>query len=477
MGATVTVLGRKKNLSSLLQYIANPKDKKKCVAVTGIECIEPDEDGSLKDTLEEMNMLRSLNKSIDVTQAYHVVHSFDKEESKRLSQKEMHKIAVEFAQKAFPNCQMLVASHADKEHFHTHIAINNIDKETLKRIRIDPKDIKNIQQINDQVLKKHNLEPVDMDYYNNLEKRKNMYSTGAKKLKDGQKNAQEVVQNAVDEVLLDSKVTSFKDFSDKLAKDFNIEVYKFSKNSDKLGYVLYRDEINFFERREELTKLGKTKALRKKREVYVEKTFSARKLGKRYALEAINNQLSINAKAQDMTSSDRNTKKTNNTLILRDCVMSDVALQLNGANYYDTNAWYNSAEKFVLDDNIVDSKFADNDYVGKFYNRHKSEIENKIDDMSELIESDRKHIIKSSDTDSIAYKRETSKLAYKLTVTDLKNDIDNRKFEVPSVDYLVKKLNYFVHDDVKMARAKKDFEYLQKQIEYQKQSNFYDMDF
>ena len=112
MGASITSLGRKKSLSSLLQYVANPSKKEKCVAVSGINCSE-----ELQKTLQQMNRTRTkLNHSKDITQAYHLVHSFDRDTSKKLNKEVMHAIAVEFAEKSFPNCQVFVASHNDKKH-------------------------------------------------------------------------------------------------------------------------------------------------------------------------------------------------------------------------------------------------------------------------------------------------------------------------------------------------------------------------
>lgn len=290
MGATITSKGRKKNLSSLLQYAANPSKKEKCVAVSGINCSDDSEEA-----LQEMNLVRTkMNKSKDIAQAFHVIHSFDKSTSKELSIDKMHEIAVEFAEKAFPNSQIIVASHNDKDHFHSHLVINNINMETCKRLRIDPKDLELMRKINDQVLNEHGLESVNNEYYENLEKRTNLYSNDPSKMKYGKINYQEFVQNAIEATLEKCEVNSFEDFSDHLAKEYNIEVYQFSKTNNKLGYVLYKQGVNFYERRGELITLGRDKQSRKEKSQYVERTFSARKLGKRYSFESVSEQLEKN---------------------------------------------------------------------------------------------------------------------------------------------------------------------------------------
>ncbi|WP_231130289.1 relaxase/mobilization nuclease domain-containing protein [Enterococcus gallinarum] len=88
MGATITSKGRKKNLSSLLQYAANPSKKEKCVAVSGINCSDDSEEA-----LQEMNLVRTkMNKSKDIAQAFHVIHSFDKSKFFREVKGKMHSL-------------------------------------------------------------------------------------------------------------------------------------------------------------------------------------------------------------------------------------------------------------------------------------------------------------------------------------------------------------------------------------------------
>ncbi len=144
------------------------------------------------------------------------------------------------------------------------------------------------------LLKSHGVEPIDNEYYDALFRRNNIYSNDPSKLKKKQMNYQQVIQGAIDDVLRDKIITSFEKLSDTLAKNHDIEVYKFSKNSNKLGYVLYKKEANFYENREKFIFLGEDKASRKIRESYVEKTFSAKKLGKGYELESIDKELDYN---------------------------------------------------------------------------------------------------------------------------------------------------------------------------------------
>lgn len=459
MGATITSKGRKKNLSSLLQYAANPSKKEKCVAVSGINCSDDSEEA-----LQEMNLVRTkMNKSKDIAQAFHVIHSFDKSTSKELSIDKMHEIAVEFAEKAFPNSQIIVASHNDKDHFHSHLVINNINMETCKRLRIDPKDLELMRKINDQVLNEHGLESVNNEYYENLEKRTNLYSNDPSKMKYGKINYQEFVQNAIEATLEKCEVNSFEDFSDHLAKEYNIEVYQFSKTNNKLGYVLYKQGVNFYERRGELITLGRDKQSRKEKSQYVERTFSARKLGKRYSFESVSEQLEKNLEESHIK---------NFFNMEREQVMS----LISGVNYKtgELNV------PFVELDSIAQKQFSDREGDEKFikYDDFLREVDKHfVNTMS--LEDDQEYTIKLH----TGVNPQTLRSAKSKTISIKKTDqkelfLPAKGFEncshTPSAKQIHYQISRIMNDDVKMYRAKKDYEFTQQMIENQqkRQQNF-----
>lgn len=463
MGATITSKGRKKNLSSLLQYAANPSKKEKCVAVSGINCSDDSEEA-----LQEMNLVRTkMNKSKDIAQAFHVIHSFDKNISKKLSIEEMHNIAVEFAEKAFPNSQIIVASHNDKDHFHSHLVINNIDMETCKRLRIDPKDLGRMRKINDQTLIDHGLEPVDNDYYENLEKRTNLYSNDPSKLKDGKVNYQAFVQNAIETVLANSEVNSFESFSDCLAKNHNIEVYHFSKNSSKLGYVLYKDDVDFYSKREELISLGKDKVSRKEKNKYVERTFSARKLGQAFSLENVEKQLDKNLE--------------NSHLEKFSSLTQDQLLALGIDFNYKTGELN---EPFVELDEVAQKQFKDYPVDNKFLvYREFLSLTDKHFNSTIYPEEDKEYEIKLHTHIDKRTLRSTKSKKMAIKKTDTKSLFLPEEGYVncshtPSAKELHYQISNVINDDAKMYRAKRDYEFTQRVIENQQQrSTDFDIEF
>ena len=459
MGATITSKGRKKNLSSLLQYAANPSKKEKCVAVSGINCSDDSEEA-----LQEMNLVRTkMNKSKDIAQAFHVIHSFDKSTSKELSIDKMHEIAVEFAEKAFPNSQIIVASHNDKDHFHSHLVINNINMETCKRLRIDPKDLELMRKINDQVLNEHGLESVNNEYYENLEKRTNLYSNDPSKMKYGKINYQEFVQNAIEATLEKCEVNSFEDFSDHLAKEYNIEVYQFSKTNNKLGYVLYKQDVNFYERRDELITLGREKQSRKEKSQYVERTFSARKLGKKYSFESVFERLEKNLEETHM----------NNFV---DLDTEQIIALASGVDYKtgELNV------PFVELDSIAQKQFSDHEGAKKIikYDDFLREVDRHYANTISL-EDDQEYTIKLHTDVNPRTLRSTKSKTILVKKTDQKElFLPAEGFKncshTPSAKQIHYQISRIMNDDVKMYRAKKDYEFTQQMIENQqkRQQNF-----
>lgn len=456
MGASVTSLGRKKNLSSLIYYVSSPAKKEKCVAVTGINCHDETEKA-----LIQMNRTRTkMNQSKDTTQAYHVVHSFDKQTSKELTHEEMHTIAVQFAEKSFPNCQVLVASHNDQEHFHSHLVINNIDLETGKRIRIDPKDLERMRNINDETLLENDLKPIDNSYFENLNKRKNIYSNEPSRLRMNQVNHQEVVQEAIESALNDSKVHTFESLADELAKNHHIEVYRYSKNSNKLGYVLYKEDSNFYDNREEFILLGRNKETRKEKESYIERTFSARKLGTDYSFEQIENRLRENLNQfhyDNIFNSDVSNKQVlalgsgvNFETGELDIPFVEISCSVKGQFKHPIGEDLSFSYSDFL--SVVDKHF-DSTIYQEDDNEYEIKLHTHVDPLT----------LKSKKYQKVNVNKSDEKQMYHPEKGFIQSP------HTPSAKELHHQISRIVNDDLKMHRAKKDYEFTQRVIDNQQQ--------
>ena len=73
-------------------------------------------------------MLASFKKT-DGRQFYHFVQSFSEDDN--LTPEEANTIGVEFAQKQFPDFEVLVATHIDTDHLHNHLVVNSVSCDEL----------------------------------------------------------------------------------------------------------------------------------------------------------------------------------------------------------------------------------------------------------------------------------------------------------------------------------------------------------
>ncbi|MDE6728557.1 MAG: relaxase/mobilization nuclease domain-containing protein, partial [Oscillospiraceae bacterium] len=132
-----------------LTYILNPEKTDGLVLTSSLNCLV-DPDGAYFNM--KMVYERFSGKSFDEpipksgkgrVKAIHYIQSFDPKD--KISPELAHRIAKAFTLKVFgKDSQVVIATHVDKEHIHTHFIVNtygvdghkfNDNKETLKKIR------------------------------------------------------------------------------------------------------------------------------------------------------------------------------------------------------------------------------------------------------------------------------------------------------------------------------------------------------
>ncbi|MEE1282056.1 MAG: relaxase/mobilization nuclease domain-containing protein [Acutalibacteraceae bacterium] len=116
--------------------------------VSGINC---DGENALKEFI-------ATKRSYDKTNGmnfYQYVQSFSPEEN--ISHQKAHELALEFAEKAWTGYEVLVATHCEAEHIHSHFVINSVSFESGKKLRQNPNTLKTLRALSDEICRKHNL--------------------------------------------------------------------------------------------------------------------------------------------------------------------------------------------------------------------------------------------------------------------------------------------------------------------------------
>ena len=89
------------------------------------------------------------------TYFYHYVQSFSPDEA--VTPQEVNAIGLEFAARAWPGHEVLVATHIDRAHVHNHFVINSVNHETGMKLRQSPKTLQLLRQLSDEICSAHGL--------------------------------------------------------------------------------------------------------------------------------------------------------------------------------------------------------------------------------------------------------------------------------------------------------------------------------
>lgn len=158
--ATVTYIRESKQsisaMKSVIDYCCQDKKVYDEISnqrlVIGINC---DGENAFK---EFMATKKSYGKT-DGMNFYQYVQSFSPEEN--ITPHQAHEIAIEFAEKAWTGYEVLVATHCDVQHIHSHFVINSVSFENGKKLRQNPNTLKSLRALSDEICRHHNLSTLE----------------------------------------------------------------------------------------------------------------------------------------------------------------------------------------------------------------------------------------------------------------------------------------------------------------------------
>ena len=96
----------------------------------------------------------SYNKN-DGIQFYHYTQSF--KDGENISPKMAHEIAIKFAKEHYSDYEVLIATHIDNEHLHSHFIINSVSFETGKKLHQPPNTLRKLRLTSDNICKEYGL--------------------------------------------------------------------------------------------------------------------------------------------------------------------------------------------------------------------------------------------------------------------------------------------------------------------------------
>ena len=90
---------------------------------------------------------------------YHLLQSFSPDEA--ITPETAHEIAVKFASEQFQGYEVLVATHVDKAHIHSHFIINSVNSDTGNKYHADKDEIQKLRNASDKLCLEYGLTVVE----------------------------------------------------------------------------------------------------------------------------------------------------------------------------------------------------------------------------------------------------------------------------------------------------------------------------
>ena len=115
--------------------------------ITGVNCVP-------QFALQEFMNTKRLHKQTDGRMFYHMVQSFPKDEA--ITPETAHEIAIKLAE-AIPGFEIVVATHCDADHVHSHFVINSVNYETGMKYHSDQQSIHALWDASDKLCLQYGL--------------------------------------------------------------------------------------------------------------------------------------------------------------------------------------------------------------------------------------------------------------------------------------------------------------------------------
>ena len=148
--ATVTAISTKGGGSGKksLDYICRDDKTDNKKFVTALNC-------SLPTAYQEFKNTREMYNKTDGIKYYHFVQSHPS--GYNIAPELAHKIAVEFAERAFPGHEVVVATHTDADHIHSHFVLNAVNAETGLKYHSNKFTLQDLRQLSDEICQKYGV--------------------------------------------------------------------------------------------------------------------------------------------------------------------------------------------------------------------------------------------------------------------------------------------------------------------------------
>ncbi len=126
-----------------------PENSQTIKLISGKDCCA-------ESAFSEFMATKNIFKKTDGVQFYHYTQSF--KVGSDISPQTAHEIAMEFAKENYEGFEVLIATHKDADHLHSHFIINSVNFETGKKLHQPPDTIRKLRLSSDNICLAHGQE-------------------------------------------------------------------------------------------------------------------------------------------------------------------------------------------------------------------------------------------------------------------------------------------------------------------------------
>lgn len=147
--AVIKSVSSRASIAHAINYITK-KEKTLDKLITGIEC-------NPRTAINEMKATKRIWEKTDGRQYKHYVQSWHSNDKNKLTLAQFHALTVELCNERFKGFEVVIATHKDRDHIHSHIIVNSVSYEDGHKIQTDNKFLADMKKDSNEQSRKHGL--------------------------------------------------------------------------------------------------------------------------------------------------------------------------------------------------------------------------------------------------------------------------------------------------------------------------------
>lgn len=145
--AIIKAVSSRASIGKAVKYVTKD-EKTEEKLISGIEC-------NPNTAIEEMKATKEIWGKTEGRQYKHFVHSFPPDE--KVTPEKAHELAKELCQERFKGYEVLIATHKDKDHIHSHIIVNSVNYENGYKLNWSKHDLTVMKEHCNELSREHGL--------------------------------------------------------------------------------------------------------------------------------------------------------------------------------------------------------------------------------------------------------------------------------------------------------------------------------